>query len=425
MATDPIILNSEPAPPPAEANIGDPTGLPIDNIDTEASMSDEAIREALGKAMRGEDTGLDLDLEDNGWDQSGAEGTPRGADGDDANGGDPAGAVDPEAGSGQESVGSPIPDPSDPAPTPTPPLPTDAIDPALSPIPPGMVQVPIEEIDPLTGQTITRLHVIPANEVGGLLGWANSLSENERQIIAQTIEQMRTGATPVSPYPAASGSGPNTPAPGSLVPGAGAGTTPPAQFGAIDPATGLPHGIDPADVDPGLLAVIRTQQAQIQQVMQSQAEFQQTQADFQARQMQEDRARMQAEIDSTVEEFATARNLTPEQVAILKDKAAATQYLPVAMQKNYGNVRTATMETLNMTYWATEEFRQHAIEQELSTVAATQQDTAARKQRAASLAGGGAAVARVAPPAKPLTKAERDRAMATELQVAMANGTAQ
>lgn len=425
------ILNSTPEQPDdiptpaAEANTSDRTGTAVDGIESDPGMDDVTIQAALAAAMRGEDTGLDIEQDDNGWDGSAAEGSTPGQSTSTQEDPPPSG-VDP-AGEGEgegAGVGSPIPGQGQ---TPPPSSTSDDIDPALAPIPPGMVQVPIEEYDPLTGQRTTRLHVIPADEVGGLLGWANSLTNEEREVIARTVEQMRSGiasgTTPISPYPAASGSGPNTPTPGSPVPGVGAGAnSPSATYGQIDPATGLPIGVDPSDVDPALLTVIQAQQAQLQQVIQSQAQFQAAQEQFQQRQMVEDRARIQSEIDATASEYGTSMGLDDTQIQALKDAAAKTQHLPVAWQKHFGNARLATLETLEMTFWSDPAFRQLAIQNELATNAATNAATTQRKQKAASLSGGGGAVARVAPAAKPLTKVEREAAMVQELQHAMNNG---
>lgn len=398
------------APPAQVADLDAPTGTDIDGVSADPGMSDDAMRDALAKIMRGEDVEID------------------GIELDNTDAAAPVVHAQPDS-----SVGAP----NEPEISPTTTTTATVPDPGE-----GGDGTPSQPLPPATdagsGVTDPRLAqgwvdlgggVVVPPEVADVVRFVGELNPLQ----TQAINDLLSGQYHLVPAnPAASGSGPVPP--GAPAPGGygqpGQPTTPspyaPAQP-AIDP-TLTPPVINPDDFsDPDLArAVLATQQqtqAQLAALIQSQELDRARQAELLQYQAQQQQQTMREAGDKAIADYATSKNLDPESRDRLITAATQLQIGDRVHRKHNGNTYAAMTEILDTAYWTTPEFRDRAIQDQIAGFTAGAQVTNERKAKAAAVSGGGSAVPRVAPAANvgAMSKDQRQKAMVEELRGVMEN----
>jgi trans-aconitate methyltransferase len=195
-----------------------------------------------------------------------------------------------------------------------------------------------------------------------------------------------------------------------------------AGVGATAPAV---PAIDPNRfVDPELAQYVQQvtdqQNALIAQQQQQLADYQAQQAQLASYQAQQEQDRLMQQVQVGQNTFAESHpDFTPQDIDALVNQVATLQIVPSLMKKHSGNAAAAMSEAMETALWATPQFRDRAIQAQIDQFAQTTEQTAQKKRKASALSGSSGSVARTAPDARPMTKAEREQAMIREVANAM------
>lgn len=382
----------EPGPPPAVADVDQPTGTEMDDARDIPDMDESDIERALAAAMRGEELPED---------------PPSKAD---------EGSAAPTSAPADQAPDQSIP-PADPVPGAAP---TASDPPAAAPhpdtpagataAPPTVIEIPgIGTVTPEQAQEITQLYQ-----------WAQSLDPTQ----AQAITDLLSGGYALTPRtpdtPAASGPG-VTPSAGGVGAPAGGVTNP--LYAPAAPTITPPPDFDPSQyADPELARMVHDQQTALANLAAQQQAATQAQAQAQARQVQQEQARLQAEADIATAEFASTHGLDEATSQRLVQTAVSMQVIPSLYAKHGQDPRKAMNEALEIAYWTDPATRAQAIQSQVEQHLNQSADTDDKKRRAAALSGAGGVVPRTPPAAQPLTKDQREAAMISEIATAM-NGS--
>ena len=274
--------------------------------------------------------------------------------------------------------------------------------------------LPVQEPDTysINGRDISREE---ANQLLALYDWAATLPPESAQAINDVLSGQYylapVDSTPSAPAPtAASGSGPS---PATFTPGvAGVGQT---SVPAIDPN----RFVDP-ELAQYVQQVTDQQNALIAQQSQQLADYQAQQAQLAAYQAQQEQDRLMQQVQVGQNTFSEQHpDFTPQDIDALVNQVATLQIVPSLMKKHAGNAAAAMSEAMETALWATPQFRDRAIQSQIDQFAQTTEQTAQKKRKASALSGSSGSVARTAPDARPMTKAEREQAMIREVANAM------
>lgn len=257
-----------------------------------------------------------------------------------------------------------------------------------------------------------------ANQLLALYDWAAKLPPESAQAINDVLSGQYylapvDGAYSAPAPTAASGSGPS---PATFTPEvAGAGQAPAPTVPAIDPN----RFVDP-ELAQYVQQVTDQQNALIAQQSQQLADYQSQQAQLAAYQAQQEQDRLMQQVQMGQNTFSEQHpDFSANDLDVLVNQVASLQIVPALMKKHFGNAAAAMSEAMETALWATPQFRDRAIQAQIDQFAQTTEQTAQKKRKASALSGSSGAVARTAPDARPMTKAEREQAMIREVANAM------
>lgn len=183
------------------------------------------------------------------------------------------------------------------------------------------------------------------------------------------------------------------------------------------PAAPEPLIPDPTSLDPDYEPVdpIMAQQlAQMREAINQQNLLLQQQL---AAQQQTQSATIEQQIMAGAQQFQTQYQLTDEERETLINDAVIAQVLP-GIAKSIPDPSLGIQKAMEIAYWQNPTFRQRAIQSEIQQTTQQQTNAAVRKSKASVLAGGGGSVPRNNAPA-PMTKQDRQKAMAAEIAASM------
>jgi hypothetical protein len=256
---------------------------------------------------------------------------------------------------------------------------------------------------------------VPADQVADLWRWANSLSPEQAQAVADVLSgqaqivpagqapqaQPTTASTP----PAASGYGTPTPT----------GPTPVGVGDGVDQPQFDPRELD--DMVPGLGSYLTTLQAQQAQQAALIAQTQSQAAQLAAYQAQVQAQETDAQLAAGVDAFrASHADLTEADVDNLMSSAARLQILP-GLAQQHGSIQGGVVAALETALWADPNYRTRAIQSQVESFAQTSATVSQRKAKAAALSGGTPTPDRnpAAPDPRTMTDDQRRQAMAAEI----------
>jgi hypothetical protein len=284
----------------------------------------------------------------------------------------------------------------------------------------------------------------PTSEAGSFIQIGDQVYTAEQvQHLAATYEYTRSveemlkdGSYVLQPNPAASGGA--VPPPGAPLAPGGQGypqlpqpyTQPPSPYapqpqpGPYTPAPQFqqPQPIDWSAVDqfaPGLASYMASQEQRIQAANQQAAVVQQGQQQLQQSYAQIQQSQTEASIRGAREDFvAKFPGATPEVIADLEQRAAQMQIVPALIRQHNGDSRAAVVDALERTFWMTPEYRDQALNAQLTQQSVSAQEVQTRRANAARLGGPAAAIPRSIAPIDPskMSPAQKQAAMAEEIR---------